>query len=84
MQPVIDSIHELFVDVEALGSQPDLYLGEETVIAWYQVRAVRRVVENPPLEVLDYSICASRGVGPRVVVQENGVFSEHPAPGTFF
>jgi hypothetical protein len=25
-------------------------------------------------------ICASRGVGPRVVVQQNDAFSEHPAP----
>jgi len=49
MQPVVDSIHELFVGVEALGSQPDLHLGEETVDAWRQVRTVRRVVENLPV-----------------------------------
>ena len=53
MQPVVDSIHELFVGVEALGSQPDLHLGEEIVIAWRQVWAVRRVVENLPVEELD-------------------------------
>jgi hypothetical protein len=53
MQPVVDSIHEFFVGVEALGSQPDLYLGEELLIAWRQVRAVRRVVENLPAEELD-------------------------------
>ena len=40
MQPVIDCIHELFVGVEALGSQPDLHVGEEMVIAWCQVRTV--------------------------------------------
>jgi len=71
MQPDFDFIHELFVGVEALGSQPDLHLGEEMVIAWCQVRTVRRVVE---------SICASRGVGPRFVVQDNNAFSEHTAP----
>ena len=53
MQPVVDSIHELFVGVEALGSQPDLHLGEEMVITWCQVRTVRRVVENLPVEELD-------------------------------
>jgi len=53
MQPDVDSIHELFVGVEALGSQPDLHLGEEIVIAWCQVHAVRRVVENLPVEELD-------------------------------
>jgi hypothetical protein len=53
MQPVIDSMHELYVRVEVLGSQPDLHLGEETVIAWRQVRTVRRVVENLPVEALD-------------------------------
>ena len=53
MQPDVDSIHELFVGVEALGSQADLPLGEEMVIAWCQVRTVRRVVENLPVEQLD-------------------------------
>jgi hypothetical protein len=53
MQPIVDSIHELFVGVEALGTQPDLHLGEETVIAWRQVRSVRRVVENHPVEEFD-------------------------------
>jgi hypothetical protein len=50
MQPVVDSIHELFVGVEALGSQPDLHLGEEMVTAWQQVWTVRRMVENLPVE----------------------------------
>jgi hypothetical protein len=53
MQPVADSIHELFVGVEALGCQPDLQLGEEMVITWCQVWTVRRVVENLPVEELD-------------------------------
>ena len=52
-QPDVDSIQEFFVGVEALGSQPDLHLGEEMVIAWCQVRTVRRVVENLPVEELD-------------------------------
>ena len=76
MQPSVDAIHELFVGVEMLGSQPDLHLGEEMVIAWRQVRTVRRVVENLPPEELDESICANRGVGPRVVMQENDAFTE--------
>jgi hypothetical protein len=50
MQPVVDSILELFVGVEAPGSQLDLHLGEETVTAWRQVRTVRGVVENLPVE----------------------------------
>jgi hypothetical protein len=53
MQPVVDSNHELFVGVEALGNQSDLHLGEEMVIVWRQVRTVRRVVENLPFEELD-------------------------------
>jgi hypothetical protein len=50
------------------------------VIARRQVRTVRRVVENLRVEELDYSICAIRGLGQRVFVQENDAFSEHPAP----
>jgi hypothetical protein len=38
MQPFVNSINELFVVVEVLGSQPELHLGEEMVIAWRQVR----------------------------------------------
>jgi len=53
MQPVVDSIHELFIGVEALGTRPDLKLGEEIVIAWCQVWTVRRVVENLLVEELD-------------------------------
>jgi hypothetical protein len=53
MQPVVDSFHELFVGVEALGSQPDLHLGEEMVIAWCQVWTVRSMVENLTLEEPD-------------------------------
>jgi hypothetical protein len=52
MQPV-DSIHELFVGVEALGSQPDLQLGVELVIVWGQIWTVKRVVEHLPVEELD-------------------------------
>jgi hypothetical protein len=53
MQPVVDSIRELFVGVEALGSQPDLRLVEEMVITWRQIRTVSTVVENLPVEELD-------------------------------
>jgi len=53
MQPVVDSIHEVFVGCGNAGSQPDLHLGEEMVIAWRQVRTVRRVVENLAVEKLD-------------------------------
>jgi len=53
MQPVVDSIHELGIGVEARGSQPDLHLCEEMVIAWRQVRTVRRAVENLAVEKLD-------------------------------
>jgi hypothetical protein len=33
--------------------EPDLHLGEEMVIAWRQVRTVRRMVANLPVEALD-------------------------------
>jgi hypothetical protein len=41
------------IGVEALGSQSDLHLSEEIVKAWRQVRTIRRVVENLPVEDLD-------------------------------
>jgi hypothetical protein len=62
------SIHELFVGVEALGSQPDLHLCGEMVVSWRQIWTIRRVDENLPVEELDWSICVSRCMGPHVVV----------------
>jgi hypothetical protein len=53
MQPFVDSMHELFVGVEALGSQPDVHLGEEMANDWRQSRTVGRVVESLPIEELD-------------------------------
>jgi hypothetical protein len=53
MQPVVDAIHELFFGVEALGTQLELHLGEEMVIACRQVRTVKGVVENLPIEEPD-------------------------------
>ena len=53
MQADVDSIHELLFGVEALGTQPDLHLGEEMVIAWCQVWTVRKVVKNLPVEEPD-------------------------------
>jgi len=53
MQPDVYCSHLLFFGVEALGSQLDIHLGEEMVIAWRQVRTVRRVVENIPVEEPD-------------------------------
>jgi hypothetical protein len=53
MQPVVETIHELFVGVGALGNQPDLHLGEEMVIAWRQAGTLRRVVGNLPVEEPD-------------------------------
>jgi len=47
MLPVVDFIRELFVGVEALGSQPDLHLGEEMVVDWRQVRIVRGGRKSP-------------------------------------
>ena len=50
MQSVVAAIHELFVGVEALGSQPDLYLGEEMAVAWRQVRICKGLSRNLPVE----------------------------------
>jgi hypothetical protein len=48
-----DFIVEFFVGVEVLGSQPDLHLGEEMVIAWRQFRTVSRVAGYLSGEALD-------------------------------
>jgi len=83
MQPVVDSIHELLVGVEALGSQPDLHLGEEIVVVWRQVRIVRSGRKSPKLKSLGKTFARAAVWGPCVVVQENDAFSEQPAPFFF-
>jgi len=47
MQPVVGSIHEIFVSVEALDRQPDLHRGEERVVTWRQFRIVRGGRKSP-------------------------------------
>ena len=41
MHLVVETIHELFIGVEALGIQTELHRGEEMMVAWRQVRIVR-------------------------------------------
>jgi len=84
MQPV-DSIHELFIGVEALVSQPDLHLGEEMVgsrlAPGLDCKGCSKISQ---LKSLSETFVRAAMWGPHVVVQENNAFSEHPVPFLFF
>jgi hypothetical protein len=65
MQPVIDSIQELFFAVEVLGSQPDLHLGEEVVIIWRQARTKKGGRKSPSWSAWLKHLCELRFVDVR-------------------
>jgi hypothetical protein len=44
-QPRFDTFHQLLITVEALWSQPVLQVGKQVVVAWSEIRALRRVVK---------------------------------------
>jgi hypothetical protein len=48
-QPCFDIFHQLLIIVEALSSQSVPQVGRQVVVAWSEIRAVRRVVKQLPV-----------------------------------
>jgi hypothetical protein len=51
-QPCFDTFHQLIITVAALWSKPVLQVGKQVVVAWREIRAVRRVVKELQAEML--------------------------------
>jgi hypothetical protein len=51
-QPRFDNFHQLVIIVKALWSQPVLQVGKQVAVIWSEIRAVRRVAKQLPLEML--------------------------------
>jgi hypothetical protein len=62
-------VHQL-ITVEALWSQPNLQVGKQMGGAWSEIRAVRRVVKQLPVETLQQCSSASSCVRTRIAMKE--------------
>jgi hypothetical protein len=71
-QPRFNTFHELII-IEVLRSQLVFQLGEEAVVAWCEIRAIRRVVKQLPVEMLQQCSSASSCtiMRTRIVMEEH-------------
>jgi hypothetical protein len=52
VKPHCDTFHQLLIVVEALWSQPILQVDEQLLVTWSKIRALRTVVKQLPVEML--------------------------------
>jgi hypothetical protein len=70
-QPHYDTFHELLIIVEALWlPQPFLQVGNQVVITWSKIRAVRWVVKELPVEMLQQCSSVSSCMQIHTVMKE--------------
>jgi hypothetical protein len=51
-QPCFDTFHQLLIIVETSWSQPVLRVGKQVTVTWSEIRDVRKVVKQLPVEML--------------------------------
>jgi hypothetical protein len=66
--------------VEALWSQPVLHLGQQVLAARSEIRAVRRVVKQLPVEMIQQCLSANSCMRARIVVDEHYTECQHSDP----
>jgi hypothetical protein len=69
-QPRFDAFHQLLIFIESLWSWPVLQVGKQEVVARSEIMAVRRVVKQLPVEMLQQRSSASSCVRMRTVTEE--------------
>jgi hypothetical protein len=79
-QPRFDTFHQLLIIVEALWSQPVPQLGKQVVVARSEIRAVRRVVKQLPVEMLQHCSSVSSCMRMRIFMEEHYTVCQHSMP----
>jgi hypothetical protein len=79
-QPHFDTFHQLSFIVEALWSQPVFQVGKRMVVAWSDIRAVRRLVKQLPVEMLQQCSSANSCMRMRFVMEEHYTGYQHSMP----
>jgi hypothetical protein len=70
-QPYFDTFHQLLIIVEALWSQSLLQAGKKLVVVRSEIRAVRWVVKQLPVEMFRQYSNASSCMWTRIVMEEH-------------
>jgi hypothetical protein len=76
-QPRFDTFHQLII-VEAVCMQPILQVGKQVVVTWSEIRALRRVVKQLPVEMLPQCSSVSSCMRTSIVMEENYTICQHP------
>jgi hypothetical protein len=70
-QPHFNTVHQLLIIAEGLWSHPVLQLGKQVVVAWSKIRAVRSVIKQLPVEILQHCSSASSCIQKHTVMEEH-------------
>jgi hypothetical protein len=79
-QACFNTIHQLIIIVKLLWSQPVLQVGKQVVVAQSEIRAVRKVVKQLPVEM--FQQCSSVGscMWTCIVMEEHCTVCQHSMP----
>jgi hypothetical protein len=72
--------HQLLIIVEGLWSEPILQVGKQVVDAWNENRAVLKVVEQLPDEMLEQCSNGSSLIWAQIAIQEHYTGYQHSTP----
>jgi hypothetical protein len=75
-----DTFHQLLIIVEALWSHPVLHVGKQVVVTQSEIRAVRRVVKQPPVKVLQQRSITSSCMRVCIVMETHYIGYQHSVP----
>jgi hypothetical protein len=79
-QPRFDTFHQLLIFVEALWSQSVLHVCKQVTVARSEIRAVRRVVKQVTVEMLEQCSSASTCMLKRTVMEDHYTECQHSTP----
>jgi hypothetical protein len=79
-QPCFDSFYQFLNIAEVLWYQPILQLGKQVAVAESEIRAVRRVVKQLPVEMLQQCLSASSCLWMGTVMEEHIFTCQHSTP----
>jgi hypothetical protein len=70
VQPLFETFHQLLIFIKALRSQPVLQVHKQVVVYWSEIRAVRWMVKELSVEMLQQCCSVSSCMQMRVVMEE--------------
>jgi hypothetical protein len=76
-QPLFDTFCQLLIIVEILWSQPVSHVGKQVAVAWSEIRTLRRLVKQLPVEILQQCSSASSCMWTCIVMEQHETRCQH-------